>query len=289
MSRPTVMKLSYFPGCSLATTARESNQSLIRACQLMGLELVELHDWNCCGSSSAHSLDQELGLALAARNLALAPPERPLLIMCPGCFKNLFSAQVHLKRSPDLRRAQERKWGAPISPELKIVNFLEILRFFQRMEQAGLQKRLKGRKSLAGLRIAPYYGCMNMLPPDLRRAQPSAGLMEEPLQALGARPVSWPESNRCCGTYLSATRPDIATPLVNRIMQSAITAGAECLVTACAMCQLNVEIRTTLEQRLPILHFSEIFALALGASEVGNWFGRHLVDPMPLLRQKGLV
>ncbi len=289
MSNSPVMRLSYFPGCSLATTARESNQSLIRACQLMGLELVELADWNCCGSSSAHSLDQELGLALAARNLALAPPDRPLLIMCPGCFKNLFSAHVYLKRSPDMRRAQERKWGAPISPDLEIVNFLEILRFFQRLEQAGLHLRIEKKKDLAGLKIAPYYGCMNMLPPDLRRAQPTGGLMEEPLQSLGAQTVSWPESNRCCGTYLSATRPDIATPLVNRIMRSAVEAGAECLVTACAMCQLNMEIRTTLEHKLPILHFSEIFALALGAGEADRWFGRHLVDPMPLLRHKSLV
>jgi heterodisulfide reductase subunit B len=136
----------------------------------MGLELVELDDWNCCGSSSAHSLDHELALALAARNLALAPPDRPLLIMCPGCFKNLFSAHLSLRRSPDLRRAQERKWGAPISPELKIVNFLEILRFLQRLEQAGLHHRIETKKSLAGLKIAPYYGCMNMFPPEMRRA-----------------------------------------------------------------------------------------------------------------------
>ncbi len=279
------VRLSYFPGCSLATTARESNQSLIRACQLMGLELVEVEDWNCCGSSSAHSLDQELGLGLAARNLALAPPGRPLLVMCPGCFKNLFSAHLHLKRSPGLRREQERKWGRSINPDLKIVNFLEILRFFQALDQ----RRLDEKKHLAGLKIAPYYGCMNMFPPELRRALPPAGRMEKPLAALGARPLSWPESNRCCGTYLSATRPDIATPLVNRIMQSALEAGAECLVTACAMCQLNLEIRTTLEQRLPILHFSEIFALALGAGEADSWFARHLVDPMPLLRRKGLL
>jgi heterodisulfide reductase subunit B len=261
----------------------------MEACGFMGLELAELEDWNCCGSSSAHALDPELGLSLAARNLALAPPDRPLLIMCPSCFKNILGAQVHLLAHPGQRRSQERKWGAPVSPDLKIVNFLEILRFLERLEKFGGRRRLEVSQGLAGLKAAPYYGCMNMFPPPLRSRRPRAMLMEEHLASLGAEPVTWAHAHRCCGAFLTAARPDVSTPLVNQIMQGALDAGADCLVTACAMCQLNVEIRCDLKAKLPILHFSEVMALALGARGHAGWFARHLVDPRPLLRGKGLI
>jgi heterodisulfide reductase subunit B len=88
---------------------------------------------------------------------------------------------------------------------------------------------------------------------------------------------------------LSAARADVVTPLVNEIMASAVAVGAECLVTSCAMCQLNLELRCTWEPRLPIFHFSEILALALGAQDYEGWFTRHLVDPRPLLQARDLI
>src|SRR4030065_1556162 len=86
MNDLTPLEFSYFPGCSVATTATESNQSLMKACQRLGFHLLELEDWNCCGSSPAHTIDPELGFNLAARILSLAPPDKPLLIMCPRCL-----------------------------------------------------------------------------------------------------------------------------------------------------------------------------------------------------------
>jgi heterodisulfide reductase subunit B len=83
--------LSYFPGCSLATTAKESNESLMKVCEKLGLNLIELEDWNCCGSSSAHSLDKSMAFSLPARNLSLAPSNRPLLVMCPPVFTDSSS------------------------------------------------------------------------------------------------------------------------------------------------------------------------------------------------------
>ena len=109
--------------------------------------------------------------------------------------------------------------------------------------------------------------------------------MENILTALGAEPVPDALMHRCCGSFLSATDPEIVTPLVQEIIGSAVAAKADCMVTACAMCQLNLEIRNTNKAKIPIFHFSEILALALGADDYEEWFVRHLVDPRPLIQK----
>jgi len=96
--------LSYYPGCSLSSTARENNASLVAVFERLGVLLEELPDWNCCGSSSAHSIDADLALWLPARNLALAPPGRPLLVACPSCLLHLRQAKGHLDEHPAARR-----------------------------------------------------------------------------------------------------------------------------------------------------------------------------------------
>lgn len=289
MTATPILKVSYFPGCSLATSAAESNQSMMEACQVVGLELEELPDWNCCGSSSAHSLDLELALGLAARNLAQAPPDRPLMVMCPACYKNLRRAHLHLIADPERRRFEERRWGGEISPDLKIITFLDILAFLDRLRHMGAVRLPTWKNPLKGLKVAPYFGCAAMFPKAERPPRYDPRLMERILHAMGAEVLTWAYPHRCCGTFLSVIRPDVTTPLVNQIISAAKAAGADCLVTACAMCQLNLEIRCNLAEPIPILHFSEALALALGAQDYEGWFKRHLVDPRPMLRQRQLI
>lgn len=289
MAASPLIEVSYFPGCSLATSARESNQSLIDVCERIGLHLVEIDDWNCCGSSSCHSVDPELSLSLCARNLTLAPKGRPLMTMCPSCFRNLAATQHHLMEQPDLRRQLEQEWRGRIDPDLKIVTFLELLHFLDVLRGMGVAPEQQLAQSLKGLTIAPYYGCMTMLPPRLKRVHLPVDQLERQLRGMGAEVVRWSGQNRCCGTFLTATNPELTTPLINRIMQGALDFKADCLVTACAMCQLNIEIRCTLKEKIPIFHFTEIMALALGAEDYQGWFKRHLVDPVPLLRSKALI
>jgi heterodisulfide reductase subunit B len=281
MNGKNSLEYSYFPGCSVVTTAWESNQSLMLACQTLGLNLTELDDWNCCGSSSAFAIDPELGFNLSARNLSLAEPDRPLLVMCPRCLHHLREAHQVIRQDKIMRRAQERRWGRPISPDLEIIHFLEAV--------VKLRPETWKREGLKGLKFMPYYGCTLYRPPALRRERYYQGEVENVLAALGATPVIKTLTNRCCGSFLSAVRPHLVTEMVNGIIQSAVVAGAECLVTVCAMCQLNLEIRCTLEKRLPIFHFSEILALALGAKDYESWFARHLVNPRPLLQERGII
>ena len=269
---------SYFPGCSLATTAKENNASLHHFTRQMGIELVELEDWNCCGSSSAHSIDSALADQLAMRNLSLAPPDRPLLIACPSCNLRLQQAQIKLTSDSDAQQTYRDLFGQAANPDLKILHFFDML--------DGLDWKQINRRSdncLKGLKFAPYYGCMLARPPAMRRQKNYHGIMERIMNGLGATPLSWGYASRCCGTFLSVVRPDVVAPMVHQIVDDAKRNDADCIVTACAMCHLNLELRSDPANTLPIFHFSEILALAIGDQNANAYFERHLIDPRPML------
>ncbi len=280
MHTPEVVDISYFPGCSLATTAKENNQSLVEVCRHMGYRLVELKDWNCCGSSSAHSIKSEVGFQLSSRNLSLAPKGVPLLVACPSCILHLKQAHRRLLSDTSARADFEARWGRPVDSDLKIMHFFELM---------SEKNNVLAELTLNGLKFAPYYGCMLARPPEMRHEKNYHGLMEKLLFAYGASPTAWNYASRCCGTFLSVARPDVVEPMVNQIIQNAVDSGAECIVTACAMCHLNLEIRCTLKKKIPIFHFSEILSLAFQIQPKTDWFARHLIDPAPLLKSRALI
>ncbi|MBU1343594.1 MAG: hypothetical protein KKD66_18425, partial [Proteobacteria bacterium] len=229
-------------------------------------------------------VNSKLALSLAARNLFLAPRDKPLLIACPGCFLRLGHAKMELNESREKQRQYEQQFDRPHNPDLQLLHFFELL---VTMSRNGVFKNLTGR--LKGLKIAPYYGCMLARPPRMNKGKNHYGLIEKTMSALGGDPVQWAFPASCCGTFLSVSRPEITEKLVNRIMKGAIRSGAECIVTACAMCHLNLEIRCRKENRLPIFHFSELLSLALEGKASRDWFKRHLINPEPLLEQKQLI
>ena len=276
--------LSYFPGCSLATTAKENNASLKSFLEHFDIRVSEISDWNCCGSSSAHSVNKTLALSLAARNLFLAPENLSLLIACPGCYLRLSQAKLEINESPEKQKGYETLFDKPYQKDIQLLHFFELL---VKMNSEGLLKDLGGR--LKGLKIAPYYGCMLARPPKMNKQKNHYGLIEKTMAALGGDPVQWPFLSTCCGTFLSVSQPRIAENLVNRIMQGAIASGAECIVTACAMCHLNLEIRCRPENQLPVFHFSELLSLSLEKYASKDWFKRHLINPDPLMEKRQLI
>ena len=282
--KKAMTELSYFPGCSLATTAKENNASLKSFLNHYNIHLWEIEDWNCCGSSSTHSVNPELALSLASRNLFLAPPDKPVLVACPGCYLRLRTAKAELAGAAEKREAYERHFGRPYNPDLNLLHFFELL---VTLQEKGLFNELKGR--LNGLKIAPYYGCMLARPPHMNRTKNHHGLIERIMTSLGAETMGWPFISRCCGTFLSVSRPEIAGRLVNRIMAGAVRSGAECIVTACAMCHLNLEIRCRPENQIPVFHFSELLSMAFDGTAPKDWLTRHLIDPEPLLNQRRLA
>lgn len=280
-----MIDISFFPGCSLATTARENKFSIETLCRRLGYNLISLNDWNCCGSSSVYGLEPDAALRLSFRNLSLAPEGRALLIACPKCLMRLRQAQLKLKKDEGACETYEVMWKRPVDEKLKIVSFFELL------EQGGSRELLNGGDvgGLKGMKFVAYYGCMLNDPPGMRGDISYYGKMETVLSSLGAVPMEWAYASRCCGTFLSVARPEIATAAVNGILSDALASGADCIVTACAMCHLNLEVRHGLPKSLPVFHFSEILALALDSEAESKWFARHLVDPRPLLKTYGFT
>lgn len=283
-SKNEIDTYTYFPGCSLGASGHENNLSIYKFCEKVGIHLKELGDWNCCGSSSAHSIDSKAAALLPQRNLSLAEDGIPLLVACPSCYLRMRSTHIEIRNDSKAKDKYEAYWQKAFNPDLEILHFFDL---FTKLEIDIVGR--KGAKPLNGIRFAPYYGCMLAKPPILRKEHNHNGILENTLQSLGAEPVYWPHFAKCCGTYLSVAKPDAATKVVDQIMDSAIKAGAECLVTACAMCHLNLEIRCSLENQIPTFHFSELLCLAFGVDDHDKWFKRHIVDPTFLLRKKNLI
>jgi len=280
----TKRKLAYFPGCSLSTSAKENNNSLIHFFKRVGISLIELEDWNCCGSSSAHSTNKNIAEQLPARNLSLVPAGQSLMVACPSCYLRLKHCQLEIQKDSRLLQKYKKQFGRDINPDLNILHFFEVI------DQLNLKENARfSISSLNGLRCAPYYGCMLARPPEMRHEKNHYGIMEGILRNLGAEPVRWSYASRCCGTFLSVVRPDIATKLVNQIISNSILCKADCIVTACAMCHMNIEMRCNLPRPIPVMHFSELLSLAIGEAPKNGWFDRHLIDPLPLLKRKNIL
>jgi heterodisulfide reductase subunit B len=228
-------------------------------------------------------MDDDLADKLAMRNLALAPASKPLLVACPSCHLRLRQAQYKLNNDKQAQQKYQRWFAERPKDHLEVIHLFELI---DKLSYSALKSQ--SAKTLKGLRCAPYYGCMLMRPPAMRREKNYQGLMEKILLNLGAEPVRWSHMSRCCGTFLSVARPDVVTPIVNQILADAAQLGAECIVTACAMCHLNLELRCDPEVRLPVFHFSELLLLALGNGPINTLLERHLIDPKPLLISRQL-
>jgi heterodisulfide reductase subunit B len=277
------MKVSYYPGCSLEGTAADYAASIAGVTPLLDLELAELEDWNCCGASAAHSLNHQLSLELPARNLALAREQgRDVVVPCALCFNRLKAAEK-------AQQGREETLG-----NIKIWDLLDFLT--QESFLSSLGKKLV--RPLTGLKAVGYYGCLASRPPAItdKADWENPKDLERLLQVLQAEPLDWSYKTDCCGAGLSMSRPDIIDTLVGRLYERALAAGAECFVVACQMCQANLDLsqariskKLSKNYYLPVFYFTELIGLALGHPEAQDWLGRHLVDPRPLLQEKGLL
>jgi heterodisulfide reductase subunit B len=282
------MKYSYYPGCSLEATGVEYNLSTRAVAGALGMELVELPGWTCCGSSSAHAINRDLALGLAAHNIALAQEQgRDLVVPCSACYTRLSRADYQMRHDAGERVRAERLAGFSYTGQVRIYSFLEIVK--DRVGYAEVTRAV--RRPLAGLKVACYYGCLLVRPPEVRpfdRAEDPASL-DELAAALGAEPVPWCYKTTCCGAGLSLTRPEVVGKLVARILSAAREAGAGALVTACPLCQNNLEMRRPADEDIPVFYFTELMGVALGLGEASGWLKKHLVDPFPLLHRLSLA
>jgi heterodisulfide reductase subunit B2 len=276
------MKIGYFPGCSLLGSSREYGESLAAIAPLLGLELTEVPDWNCCGASAAHTLNHKLGLALPARILALA--ERAglseLLVPCSACFTRLAGTRYELSKDEDLRREISRIVELPYAGTTKVLNVVEVL---GRCAANGLKDKV--RKPF-GRKVACYYGCYLTRPAALstcKRAEDPQE-MEDIVKACGAEPIDWAFKVECCGAGLSVARLDSVARLSGQIVDDAVGRGAEAIVVACPMCHTNLDLRRDAIQQyrgqqysIPVIYVSQLIGLSLGLNPDGLGMHRHHV------------
>jgi heterodisulfide reductase subunit B len=283
------MKVSYYPGCSLEATARDYQESLSYVCGQLGIELEELQDWSCCGATAAHSTDEYLSLALPGRNLAMAEKiGLDLVVPCPMCFNRLKTTCHELKRGP------VEGFPYAFSGDIKIWDLLDYL-----TQPAWLsQIETKVKRPLKDLSVVCYYGCMANRPPKITEAgQPeNPQNMDTLLRTLGATVHDWSYKTDCCGASHTIARPDIIRTLVQGLYEKALEAGAEAIVVSCQMCQTNLDMPQAKiseifqkQYNLPIYYFTELIGVAWSVPESSTWLSRHLVNPEPLLKQKGLI
>ena len=279
------LRYGYYPGCSLEATAKEYDQSMRAAAGMLNVDLVEMEDWNCCGASSGHTTDHRLSLALPARNLALAEKEGlDMAVACAACFLRFKQTNHELRADDSLRQEIEKIIGMSYKGTVEVRHLLDI--FSREVGLEEIKNRVK--KSLNGLKLAAYYGCYLVRPPEITRFDDPENprLMDDLLKTLGAEPVEWTHKVECCGGNLLLARADIVVKLVGDICQAAKEAGAAAVVTACPLCQANLDIRQPDPEKIPILHFSELLGLALGADEktVKSWWKRHIASPSGIFK-----
>jgi heterodisulfide reductase subunit B len=277
------MKLSYYPGCSLLGTALDYDQSVRDVCRSLDIELVDIPDWNCCGASSAHMTDHEIGIRLPMRNLVQAVNLGcDILVPCAACFQRLKAADIELKKDP--AHWDVKGYGG----DIKIIHISTLL------AQEGILENLASKLStdLRELPIACYYGCLSLRNPKITEATSweMPVTLEKIVSALGATPVSWSHRTECCSGSLTMARPDIAEKLVGDIVSAAQRGGASAMVTDCPMCQANVESRqpaADTDSPMPVFFITELIAAALSGKYPEKQQKVHLVSPAVLAETFG--
>jgi heterodisulfide reductase subunit B len=282
------VRYAYFPGCSLHSTGLEYGRSTRAVFESLALELVELPGWNCCGASSAHALDHRLALALPARNIALAQAQGgDLVTPCAACYNRMKSADFTMRSDPARCAETEALVGFRFSGQVAIRPLLAVL--FEDYGSGRLKAQV--RQPLKGLKVVAYYGCLLVRPPQVAEFDDpdDPQVMAALLQACGAQVMPWSHATDCCGAGLSLSRADVVQGLVGKLAARAREAGAQALVTACPLCQVNLEMRQAAGLQLPAFYFTELIGLALGLPAATGWWRKHLIDPRPLLRAAGLA
>ena len=266
------MKYAFFPGCSLESTGWDFALSTRAVCRALGIELVEIPDWVCCGSTPAHTTSASLSVALPVMNLQKAEAMGlPVLTACASCYARLRTANHTVLNDPEERGRAERVTGKLYDGSVEVRHLLDVL-----VNDLGVDAiREKVRRPLKGIKVACYYGCLLTRPPNIvafdNAEHPSC--MDQLMTAIGAEPAEWPFKTECCGASLSITNSGIVNRLSHRLLSMARQAGAQCLTVACPLCESNLDLRQADATKAhgsipetPVLYITQLLGLALGLS-----------------------
>lgn len=291
------MEMGYYPGCTLHASSRLYDVQTKWVLGELGISLKELEDWNCCGATSASKTDEFLAIALPARNLGIADASgiSEVVIPCSACYSRMIVAQYRLDVDENLKEEINSELSKKVTGHVKIRSILEVLK--PKVESGELSAKVV--KKLKGLKAACYYGCLQTrfpvevsVPDDVENPQG----MEIVLKAIGAEPLDWSYKTDCCGASATVSDTDTSLALMARILRDAVARGANCFVTTCPLCQLNLDAyqgkvieKYGITQSLPVYFITELIGVAMDKPPKELMIDRHFVDAMGLLGEVKLV
>jgi len=290
-----------YPGCSMEYSARAYDDSLRAISPQLGLQLTEIEDWNCCGATEYLGISRTPAYALIARNLAIASQAtsgcRELVAPCSACYLNLYKADHYMREQPSLgQNVNEALAGGNlhyVPGSLNIKHLLDVM-----LNDVGLdviEKQVV--RPLAGLRLAPYLGCMVPRPDyGLRYSDHDFPIeMDNLLRVLGAEVVDYPLKTECCGGHMTQIGPEMGFEMIRRLIAKADDLHADAMVTLCPMCQLNLDAYQgemnhffKTKYHMPVLFFTQFMGLAFGLEPKALGFGAEMVSARNVLETIGV-
>ena len=285
------MRYAYYPGCSAESTARDMHLSTLAVAKALGLELREPPGWTCCGATAGHQTDRLLAVSLSAANLAKVQDMKlDMLVNCAACYNRLKVANHEISSHATVRQSVREALGRDYDGSVKVRHLVEVL-----LEDVGLPAIAKAlSRSLNGLSVACYYGCLLVRPPDVVRfdnpENPTS--LDRLVTAMGGQSLDWPCKVECCGGGLSLARTDVVVNLSGAILDMAVQSGADCLAVSCPMCQVNLDLRqqdinklTGKNYRMPVLYITQLLGLCLGLGPGELGFEKLMVPATNVLRK----
>jgi len=265
------MRYAYYPGCSLEATAKPYQESVVSVAKALGIELVEVNDWNCCGATAYMSVNEVLSFCLSARNLSQAAKTGDVLVTpCSACYTNLRKTEKYLESFPDVRQKVDTalsEAGMKYEGGVVTKHFLEAV-----VEDVGLEAvKAKVKRPLKGLRVAPYYGCQIVRPYGIEDGADNPMMMDHLIEAIGATVTYFPMKTTCCGGSLMGSLSEVAMRLCRNLLLCAQQDSADCIVVTCPLCQLNLDVYQpeinkaySTNFNIPIVYFTQLMGLAFG-------------------------
>ncbi len=291
------MEIAYYPGCSLHASSELYDIQNKIVFGRLGLQLKEIEDWNCCGATSASKTNDFLSVALPARNLGIADASglSDIVIPCSSCYSRMLVSKKRLAEDAGLKETINAGLSKKVEGKINIRSILEVL--MPKVKSGEIAE--KAVKKLEGLKPACYYGCLLTrfpsdmdIPDDVENPQG----METICKALGAEPLDWGYKTDCCGASAAVNDADQSLFLMYKIMKDAVARGANCFVTTCPMCQMNLDAyqdqvgeKYGIGPRLPVYFLTELIGLAMGVNHKDMQIDRHFTDAVGLLKELKLL
>jgi len=283
------MKYAYYPGCASDSTARDQHASWIAVARTLEIDLAEVEGWICCGTTPAHQSDRLLAATLPAANLVRAQTMgSDMVVTCAACYSRLKMSNYQIRNHRMIREQVGGILGKDYDGSVRVRHVMEVL-----LEDVGVEKiREALTASLNGLKVACYYGCLLVRPPEIMQfdASENPTSLDRLVNAMGGESLEWPHKVECCGGALSLTRTDVVIKLTDAILGMAGAAGADCVAVACPMCQLNLDVRQMdIEKELgrrhgmPIIYITQLLGLCLGISQEKLGIEKLMVSPVEIV------